>query len=239
MPRESFRNSPRYENLPSLHAGIHSAFLQAPLGFVCASIWVHVTCCLIVVIWLSVCTSELLEIVFYSSSLSKLLCMQQVLHTLYGWFAIIFRVKSGQWLCGQWQGCQDCSVGGTTAFSTNGVGKNAYPHAKQMKLDPWFGGLVTQSCLTLAIPWILAIPPGSLSMGFSRQEYWGGLPFPSPSWTLTLWYIQNSKWVKDLNIRAKAIRLFEENIGKKLHNIGVSSVSSVPQLCPTLCVPAC
>ena len=23
-------------------------------------------------------------------------------------------------------------------------------------------------------------PPGSLSMGFSRQEYWSGLPFPSP-----------------------------------------------------------
>jgi len=23
-------------------------------------------------------------------------------------------------------------------------------------------------------------PPGSSSMGFSRQEYWNGLPFPSP-----------------------------------------------------------
>ena len=23
-------------------------------------------------------------------------------------------------------------------------------------------------------------PPGPLSMGFSRQEYWSGLPFPSP-----------------------------------------------------------
>ena len=23
-------------------------------------------------------------------------------------------------------------------------------------------------------------PPGSLSMGFSRQEYWSGLPFPPP-----------------------------------------------------------
>ena len=23
-------------------------------------------------------------------------------------------------------------------------------------------------------------PPGSLSMGFPRQEYWTGLPFPSP-----------------------------------------------------------
>ena len=66
-----------------------------------------------------------------------------------------------------------------------------------------------------------------LSKGFSRQEYWSGLPFPSPSWTLTLWYIQNSKWVKDINIRAKAIRFFGENIGGKLHNTGVSSVSCV------------
>ena len=30
-----------------------------------------------------------------------------------------------------------------------------------------------------ATPWIVAyqVPP---SMGFSRQEYWSGLPFPSP-----------------------------------------------------------
>ena len=42
-----------------------------------------------------------------------------------------------------------------------------------------FGGLVAQSCLTPAIPWTIAhqIP---LSMGFPRQEYWSGLPFPSP-----------------------------------------------------------
>ena len=34
-----------------------------------------------------------------------------------------------------------------------------------------------QSCLTLCRPiyWSL---PGCLSMGFSRQEYWSGLPFP-------------------------------------------------------------
>ena len=39
--------------------------------------------------------------------------------------------------------------------------------------------LVTQSCLTLATPWTVArkVP---LSMGFSRQEFWSGLPFPSP-----------------------------------------------------------
>ena len=38
---------------------------------------------------------------------------------------------------------------------------------------------VTQSCLTLCDPWTVAYQ-ASLSMGFSRQEYWSGLPFPSP-----------------------------------------------------------
>ena len=34
-------------------------------------------------------------------------------------------------------------------------------------------------CLTLVTPWTVAcqVP---LSMGFSKQEYWSGLPFPSP-----------------------------------------------------------
>ena len=41
------------------------------------------------------------------------------------------------------------------------------------------GGLVTKSCLTLATPWTVA-HRAPLSMGFSRQEYWSGLPFPSP-----------------------------------------------------------
>ena len=41
------------------------------------------------------------------------------------------------------------------------------------------GGLVAKSCLTLAIPWTVACQ-APLSMGFSRQEYWNGLPFPSP-----------------------------------------------------------
>ena len=38
------------------------------------------------------------------------------------------------------------------------------------------GGLVTKSCPTLAIPWTVACQ-ALLSMGFSRQEYWNGLPF--------------------------------------------------------------
>ena len=38
---------------------------------------------------------------------------------------------------------------------------------------------VAQSCPTLATPWTAAyqVPP---SMGFSRQEYWSGVPLPSP-----------------------------------------------------------
>ena len=38
---------------------------------------------------------------------------------------------------------------------------------------------VVQSCLTLCDPWTIAYqaPP---YMGFSKQEYWNELPFPSP-----------------------------------------------------------
>ena len=42
-----------------------------------------------------------------------------------------------------------------------------------------FGSLVTKSCLTLVTPETVA-QQASLSMGFSRQEYWSRLPFPSP-----------------------------------------------------------
>ena len=41
------------------------------------------------------------------------------------------------------------------------------------------GGLVAKSCSTLAKPWQESCQ-APLSMGFSRQEYWSGLPFPSP-----------------------------------------------------------
>ena len=37
----------------------------------------------------------------------------------------------------------------------------------QLFVTPWTGAHQA--------PW-----PGILSMGFSRQEYWSGLPFPSP-----------------------------------------------------------
>ena len=38
--------------------------------------------------------------------------------------------------------------------------------------------LVVQSCL-IVTPWTIALQ-APLSMGFPTQEYWSGLPFPSP-----------------------------------------------------------
>ena len=43
---------------------------------------------------------------------------------------------------------------------------------------------VAQLCLTLRDPMDCSLP-GS-SMGFSRQEYWSGVPLPSPNNTNTL-----------------------------------------------------
>ena len=40
------------------------------------------------------------------------------------------------------------------------------------------GDLVAKLCPTLATPWTIACQ-APLSIGFSRQEYWNGLPFPS------------------------------------------------------------
>ena len=41
------------------------------------------------------------------------------------------------------------------------------------------GGVVTKSCLTLATSWTIT-HQAPLSMGYPRQEYWSGLPFPPP-----------------------------------------------------------
>ena len=48
-----------------------------------------------------------------------------------------------------------------------------------LHLSHMCGGLVTESRLTLVTPWTVA-HQAPLSVGFSSQEYWSGLPFPSP-----------------------------------------------------------
>ena len=54
-------------------------------------------------------------------------------------------------------------------------------HFSQVSSPSWVCVLVAQSCPALCdlTPWTVGrqVP---LSMEFSRQEYWSGLPFPSP-----------------------------------------------------------
>ena len=52
-------------------------------------------------------------------------------------------------------------------------------HANQSLVGVVLGGLVAKSCLTLAAPWTIACQ-APLSIKFSWQEYWTGLPFPPP-----------------------------------------------------------
>ena len=51
--------------------------------------------------------------------------------------------------------------------------------------------------MTLVTPWTVA-RQAPLSMGFSRQEYWSGLPFPSPDKgeLLFFFYYLSPKYLK-------------------------------------------
>ena len=53
-----------------------------------------------------------------------------------------------------------------------------HTHLETKTVRPAGGGVVIKSHLTLATPWTVA-SQAPLPMGFSRQEYWSGLPFPS------------------------------------------------------------
>ena len=56
------------------------------------------------------------------------------------------------------------------------------------------GGLVAKLCPTLATPWAVA-HQASLSMGFSRQEYWSRLPFPSSGDLLDSELVVSASWL--------------------------------------------
>ena len=57
----------------------------------------------------------------------------------------------------------------------------------QVYMYIWWWWCSCKSWLTLVTPWTVACQ-APLSMGISRQEYWSGLPFPSP---------RGSSWPKD------------------------------------------
>ena len=63
---------------------------------------------------------------------------------------------------------------GHSSQITNSVGTHPHPLA-----DAAAAAKLLQSCPTLCDP-IDGSPPGSPSLGFSRQEHWSGLPFLSP-----------------------------------------------------------
>ena len=58
---------------------------------------------------------------------------------------------------------------------------------------------VTQLCPTLFDPMDYSLL-GSTSMGFSRQEYWSGLPFSSPRWMPKIWCFWTVVFEKTLEI---------------------------------------
>ena len=93
-----------------------------------------------------------------------------------------------------------------------------------------------------ATPWTVA-HQAPQSMDFSRQEYWSGLPFPSPgdlpdpgieprsptlqADTLTSEPPGNPK---DLNVRPKTLKLLEENTGRTFDDINQSKILYDPSL---------
>ena len=67
-------------------------------------------------------------------------------------------------------------IHGTYKYITSN-GKSDFADATEIEKES--ESEVTPLCLTLCVPMDHSLP-GSLSMGFSRQEFWSGLPFPSP-----------------------------------------------------------
>ena len=59
------------------------------------------------------------------------------------------------------------------------IGRKCLPHLSQ-ESESEVAQSCPPSCPTLCDPMDGSLPQAPLPMGFSRQEYWSGLPFPSP-----------------------------------------------------------
>ena len=84
---------------------------------------------------------------------------------------------------------------------------------------------IAQSCPTLCDPWTVAYQ-ASPSIGFSRQGYWSGLPFPSPG-------DLPNPGIEPGSSALEADALTSEPPGKP----NVSATAKSLQSCPTLCDP--
>ena len=85
-------------------------------------------------------------------------------------------------LCDPIDGSPQASPSWDSPGKNTGVGCHFLLQCMKVKSE----SEVAQSCPTLATPWTAAYqaPP---SMGFSRQEYWSGVPLPSPSTKFNNW----------------------------------------------------
>ena len=100
---------------------------------------------------------------------------------------------------------------------------------------------VAQSCPTLATPWTAAYqaPP---PMGFSRQEYWSGVPLPSPDelffakWCLGLWCLDMSRFVIAFLPRSKCLLIsWLPSLSAVILEPKKIKSATVPNFFPSIC----
>ena len=123
---------------------------------------------------------------------------------------------------------QEYATGKNTVSSINRVGKGEELHVKRVKHHVSVPSCsVVSDSVTL---WTLTLQ-APLSVGFSRQENWIGLPCPPPGdlphpGNIRLYTKINSKWLKDLT--PEVINLLEESLGNTLFD---NSLSNIFRIC--------
>ena len=87
------------------------------------------------------------------------------------------------WICSCIKCFPHSSVGKESACNAGDLGSipglDTKSQTQLKQLSGGDDGLVSKLCPTLETPWIV-VGQAPLSMGFSRQEYWSGLPWPLP-----------------------------------------------------------
>ena len=128
---------------------------------------------------LSVTESEALKsptiIVELSSFPFNFLCIGVLLFWMHAAAAVAKLFQSCQTLCNPIDGSPPGSpIPGILQAKNTGVGCHFLLQCMKMKSE----SEVTQSCPILCDPMDCSLP-GSSVHGFSRQQYWNGLPFPT------------------------------------------------------------